>query len=296
MCFSTFCRKTQPKSYNLQYMLYSHFPHLEDKLVQILNTKKVSSAKELGVLLKTEGAVYSFQGIYKALNNLIHSEVIIKQGKNYLINEEWRGRSIKKLSIKTNTSLADGEKIYYELTSLVHHDLQWKNIVLPLHEEHPGDPIFFYNYHYIWTYLSDSRKQSELEYYKSFSETKTYSFCLIGSNSFQDRETKDLIRNDHVQVATGREPALVKGGYVTIFNDYIIITQLPKDLIRKIEECYQKTSTVTELEQSIRKLGIEKRRVQLIIERNKEKAKAIRKKLAPDFHIPKEVREQFELF
>jgi hypothetical protein len=112
----------------------------------------------------------------------------------------------------------------------------------------------------------------------------------------QDRETKDLIRNDYVQVATGREPALVKAGYVTIFNDYIITTQLPKDLIRKIEDCYQKTSSVTELEHSIRKLGIEKRRVQLIIERNKEKAKVIRKKLSPDFHIPKELREKFDLF
>ncbi len=277
-------------------MLYSHFPHLEDKIVQILNNNQTSSAKELGVLLKTEGVIYSFQGIYKALKNLIRSETIIKQGKSYLINEEWRNRIIKRLSTKTSTNLADGEKIHYELTSLIHHDLQWKNIVLPLHEEHPGDPIFFYNYHYIWTYLSDSRKQSELEYYKSFMETKTYSFCLIGSDSSQDRETKDLIRNDYVQVATGREPALVKAGYVTIFNDYIITTQLPKDLIRKIEDCYQKTNSVAELELSIRRLGIEKRRVQLIIERNKEKAKMVRKKISPDFHIPKELREKFELF
>jgi hypothetical protein len=277
-------------------MLYGQFPHLEDKIIQILNTKKTGSAKELGLLLRTEGEDYSFQGIYKALNNLINAEVVIKQSKNYSINEEWRSRIIKKLQPKSLTTINEGERVHYELTSLIHHDLQWKNIVLPLHEEHPSDPIFFYNYHYIWLFLSDSRKQSELDYYKSFNETKTHSFCLIGSNSSQDRETKDLIRNDYSQVATGREPALVKAGYVTIFNDYIITTQLPKDLIRKIEDCYQKTSSVTELEHSIRKLGIEKRRVQLIIERNKEKAKVIRKKLAPDFHIPKDLRDKFELF
>jgi hypothetical protein len=277
-------------------MLYSQFPHLEDRIVQILTTKKSLDAKELGLILRTEGEIYSFQGIYKSLHNLINAEVIIKQSKNYFINEEWRNRVIKKLQPVSTTPINEGEKIHYELTSLIHHDLQWKNIVLPLHEEHPNDPIFFYNYHYIWTYLSDSRKQSELDYYRSFIESKVYSFCLIGSNSPQDQETKRLIMNNYVQVATGREPSLGNTGYVTVFNDYIITTQLPKGLISKIEACYQKTNSTMTLEQSIRKLGIEKSRVRLIIERNKGKAKIIRKKLSPDFHIPKELREKFELF
>lgn len=294
--FSTFSGKTYRKSYNLHTMLYGQLPHLEDKIIQIINTKRTIPVKELIIFLRIEGERYSSQGVYKTLNNLIQAEVVIKQGKNYSINEEWRNRVIKKLQPKSLTNINEGEKVHYELTSLIHHDLQWKNIVLPLHEEHPSDPIFFYNHHYIWLFLSDSRKQSELDYYKSFSETKTYSFCLIGSSSFQDRATKDLIKNDYSQVATGREPALVKTGYITIFNDYIITTQLPKDLVGKIESCYQSTNSVFELERSIRKLGIEKRRVQLIIERNKEKAKLIRKKISPDFHIPKELRDKFELF
>ncbi len=277
-------------------MLYSNFQHLEDKIVQILIDKQPCSAKELGVLLKTESRPYSFQGIYKSLNNLLLSETLLKQGKRYLINEEWREGLIKKLSNNSPIELVDGEKMKYELGSLIHLDLQWKNVVLPLHKKYPLDPIFFYNYHYILILLSDSRKQSESEYCASFAKNKTWAFFLIGSNTSQDRAAKKLVANEYFQVATGREPSLAKTGYVTVFNDYVITTQLSTELIKKIEACYQKTDSLIELEQAIRKLGIEKRRVQLIIERNKEKAKVIRKKLAPDFHIPKELREKFELF
>ena len=86
-------------------MLYSQLPHLEDRIIQILNNQKTSSAKELGITLRTEGENYSFQGIYKAVNNLIDAEVVIKQGKYYSINEEWRNRVVKKMqpkSIATN--------------------------------------------------------------------------------------------------------------------------------------------------------------------------------------------------
>lgn len=175
-------------------MIYSNLENLEDKIIKLLNHQKSCSAKEIGNLLAKSGNSYSFQGVYKTLKQLLKSEVLLKSNKLYFINEEWRENIVKNFSNIFYAEIADGEKVKYELETLVHHDIQWKNIVLPLHKQFPTDPIFFYNYHYIWIFLNELRKQSELQYCKSFLKNKTYAFFLIGSNATQNKEIKKLFR------------------------------------------------------------------------------------------------------
>lgn len=275
-------------------MLFTFKETLEDKIIRYLVPRE-QTAKGLLKLLKNESDHYTIQALYVVLRGLSNVEVVVKRGTFYFLNEEWRSKVASQLGKRETTELSEGESVTYVLSSLIHHDLQWKNIVLPLHEAHPVDPIFFYSYHYIWIYLSESRKQSELDYYRSFIENKSYSFSLVGSNNQYDIEVKKNLQNDFVQWAVGTEH-FSKTDYITVFGDYIIITRLSKRLADEIEACYKKSANTQSLEEKLQKIGIEKKKVRLIVERNQDKAKKLRKKLSKEFFVSRQLVEEFKLY
>lgn len=274
-------------------MLFSNTKNLEDIVLELLLPHQ-KTAKMLLREIEDLGHSYSIQSIYDVLRGLIHSETIIKNGFYYSINEEWKSKLVQKFSEHSN-DIFDGEKNIFLLNSLTHHDLQWKNTLLPLHNKYPEDPIFFYNYHYIWIHLGETREQSELDYYRSFEQQKRYAFSLVGSHSPLEVETKKMIENDYVRIFIDDKP-IQSTGYITIINDYIITSYLPKKTIQEIEQCYKQAHSIPELRRLIQKIDFATKRVKIIIERNKEKAKKLRKKMAKDFYIPKELREKFDLF
>ena len=274
-------------------MLFSAHKNLEDIILEILVTEQ-KTAKVILKEVQKLGHSYTIQAIYNALHGLIVSEAVIKIGFYYKINEEWKSRLIDKLS-KPSEDMLDGEKTIFLLNSLTHQDLQWKNTILPLHNKYPKDPIFFYNYHYIWIHLGETREQSELDYYKSFEQQKRYAFSLVASHSPLEVETKKIIENDYVRIFIDDKP-IQSTGYITIINDYIITSYLQKKTIQEIEECYKHAKNIPELRRLIQKIDFKTKRVKIVIERDKEKAKKLRKKMAKDFYVPKELKEKFDLF
>ncbi len=276
-------------------MIFSKKESLEDKVLRYLVSKE-RTVKSMKKELSSQGVEVSIQGIYKVLRSLIGQEIVIKRGSLYSLLEEWRNNTIDILSKSNNRlELTDGESIKLELSSLSHLDQQWKNIVLPLHESHPNEPIFFYNYHYIWLYVSESRKQSELAYFASFMKNKSYAFSLIGSKNIHDIEVKKILQNDFVEWAVGTE-RFPKTDYPVVFNDYVMITRLSKQLTEKIDRCYEESLNLVTLEAKLQKIGTEKNKVKLIIERNKNKAKKLRKKLSKEFFVPRNLIKEFDLY
>ena len=275
-------------------MLFTNNEGLEDRVVRRL-IKGEFSVSQIQKLLKTESQKYSIQSIYAVLRRLVALEVVVKRGTIYYLNQEWKKKVVDRLQARGSLEIAEGESVSYNLFSLASSDLQWKNIVLPLHQQKPDEPIFFYNYHYIWTYLSESRKNSEREYFSALTKNKTNTFCLIGSTSPQDREVKRMIQNDFVRVTLGKK-IMSERDCMTIFGDYMITTSFLPSLVREIEKGYKQSPNVPALETLLYRLNIEKKRIRLIIERNHEKAKKIRKKFSTEFYIPKELTKKFDLY
>lgn len=275
-------------------MLFSTNEKLEDAVIRLINHEP-KTAKAILKTLISEGNKYTIQSVYGVLRELINDEVVIKNGFYYKINEEWKNKIIKHLSSVHYEELTDGEKTIFLLNSLSNYDIQWKNSILPLHHLYPEDPIFFYNYHYIWIHLGEAREQSELDYYKSFLDQKRYAFSLVGSHSALEVETKKMIENDYVRVFIDDKP-IQSTGYITIINDYIITTYLPTKTLDEVSIGYKKSKTVAELNNYLQDLDFRSGKLKIIIERNKDKAKKLRKKMSKDFHIPKELREKFDLF
>ncbi len=276
-------------------MISSKKESIEDMVVRILSDKSLS-VKGLKILLAKDEENITIQGIYKILRLLIQKEVVIKQGNIYSLSEEWRNGVIDLLNKKSRSlKLSEGEKIVFDFNSLAHLDQQWKNIILPLHDRYPDMPIFFYNPHETWIHLGDSRKKSEYEYYDSFLKNKNYGFALFGGKTIHDIKIKKELQSDYLQIALGIE-YFSKNEYPTIFADYIVTTKLSSKLAEEIEHIYQTSIDTAELESRLQKMGIEKKKVKLIIERDKEKAKKLRKKLSKEFFVPRELVEKYELY
>lgn len=275
-------------------MIFTQKETLEDRLIRLLVSSEFSVA-ELMEKLKNESSNYTIQAVYVALRSLVASESVIKRGKVYFLNEEWRMKVSAQMHAGKSINLSEGESITYHLSSLTHNDLQWKNVVLPLHESQKNNPVFFYNYHYIWIYLGKNRKKSELDYYAAFKSNETLAFCLIGSNSEQDKAVKRTIQNEFVQVSTGKK-LFPTNNYKTIIGDYIITNSFSPKFAEEIEDCYKKSPDIETLEEYLQSIGTEKKKIKLTIERNKTKAKSIRKRFSSEFYIPKDLINKFELF
>jgi hypothetical protein len=276
-------------------MLFSKKESLEDRIVRYLLPRELT-VKGIKKELAAEQVEVTIQGIYKVLRTLIAEEIIIKRGTLYSLSEEWRNNSVDLFNQSTDRfELAEGEKIAFDLTSLIHLDQQWKNIVLPLHEVHPNVPVFLYNPHEIWAHLSESRRSSEYAYYRSFAEQKTHAFCLFGGNTIHDRAIKKELQNEYLQIALGATP-FPKTDYPTIFGDYIITTRVSARLTEEIETTYQESADTETLESRLQKIGIEKKKVKLIIERDRAKAKKLRKKLSKEFFVPQALIKEFGLY
>jgi len=276
-------------------MIFSSKERVEDKVIrELLEGEK--TAKVLVNSLQKQNFPVTIQGVYKALKTLISEEIVIKRGKTYSLLEEWRKKIVEHFEQNTNQILlGEGEIIQFDLSSLIHLEQQWKNVILPLHNKNKNFPIFFYNSYYIWPYISENRKRSELQYYQSFLEDKKFAFSLVGNNDSKETETKKIFQNEFVQWALG-EKIFPDTDYPTIFADYIITTRISKQITEKIEEVYKTSDTLEELEDNLQKIGIEKKKVKLIIERNKEKAKKLRKKLSKEFFVPQELIQEFDLY
>lgn len=276
-------------------MLFSKKEVLEDRIIRLLlgNNQTVKSLRKH---LEKEDICVSIQAIYKALRMLTNEEITIKHSTDYSLNEEWRRNISERFDTKKEPlALSEGESIRFDLNSLVSLDQKWKNIVLPLQDKFKGIPVFSYNPHEIWIHLSKSREKSELEYYKSFEKNRTMFYALSGGKTKHDLEIAKLLKNSYVKTSTGYMP-FPNTEYPLIINDYIITTKITLKMSTKIENIYNMSISVSELKHELQTIGIEKVRLKVIIERNKEKAKKLRKRIAKDFHVPKELREKFDLF
>lgn len=275
-------------------MIFGKQENLEDKIIKILTEKQ--SVKNIQRKLLDYQENVTVQGIYRILKLLTENEIVIKQGKSYEINKEWTLQMKEFLGTKKEViNLNNQNKVQFELKSLIELDQQWKNVIIPLQENFPEYPVFMFNPHKFWIHLSKSRKESEEKYYKTFLKNKHYLFSIIGGDTNFDKIDRKNIQNEYVRIETGNQ-IMSEHNYLIIIQDYLIITQIPQKIAHAITVVYQKNTTTTEFENNLKSLGIEKKKIKLVIERNKEKAKKLRKTMAKNFYIPKEIREKFDLF
>jgi len=271
-------------------------PHteLDDLIIKILITNGEQEAYEIRKELVNKGHNVTLQAIYKRLRNLLKAEIILKNKKSITINNEWKKDFINLLESNTNIpKLKTGESIVYSFKELSSIDAYWKHTMTPIEKHFLNQPVFLYNPYELWIELSD-RRQSEIDYIKKFTIDKRYCFFLLGKDNTQHKDFKQLYQSDYMRISLNAKGFSDKD-YIAVVADYIVTTKLSPAIVKTIENIYASTKP-EELSKKIEKIFAKSAAIKLKIERNENKAKKLRKKIAKDFYIPKELKEKFDLF
>jgi hypothetical protein len=267
---------------------------LYDHIIEALLVNE-ASVSQIESYLTGKNTKVTIQGIYKALRELIAEDIVVKQKKKYSINNVWRKKVGELFSKHTAFSLSSGENVTYRFTKLVHLDAFWKHTLNDLLKESGNFPNFDYVPHQFWFYTR-GRRESELEYYTTYENTKTYLFSTIGGITPMDKRMKEHEQTNYHQVHLSEKSPFSRREHATIMGSYIIVTKVSAKLAYATDELYLKVTDEKILETELNKLFSDYGTIKLSIEHNQKKASVLRKKLATNFYIPKEIHNKFKLF
>ena len=237
----------------------------------------------------------SVQGIYKTLRELLAEDIIVKHKTIYTISNVWRDRLLKIVSQDFGFKLQSNEEISYKFNTIENTDAFWKHMFQDIRNEVKDFPVFHFTPHQYWLMIP-SRKQSEEDYYKAYEQEKIYSFNIIGGETVFDSERKRALSSHFNQVTTDSKINFNRRDHLSVIGPYIITTRVSVTLARVTDRLYETCSTEKELQAKLEPEFKKHGSVTMTVEHNLEKAKSMRKKMSADFHIPRELREKFDLF
>lgn len=263
-------------------MLYSKDSSLEDRIVELITDAR-TTIKSLHARLKRE-EILSLRAVYKAINKLINAGVLLKVGKQVIVDHEWAKRVSNMLGSASAPTLLNGERAVYTFVSVEHLDSFWKTIVLPLEKSSSAREIFFYNPHNFWAYLP-ARKESEDAYYQHFSDAGHHGFFTVGGNSEADAEFKRKYQHEYLQIDLRNIRFLRETDHITILGSFIITVRLSKRLAEHINTLYASEKAMYQVLPGIIDACQKPGKIRFIIENNFAKALRLKKILAKNFYF-----------
>lgn len=171
----------------------------------------------------------------------------------------------------------------------------WKHTIQDIQIELKGYPVFHADPHNFW-YLVPGREESEIDYYKNFETLRTYVFNIIGGTTSFDKKLKQDYLHDYQQYHFDNDYPFNRRDHLSVIGPYIITTRVSVTLAHVTDRLYETCFTEKELQEKLEPEFKKHGSVMMTVEHNEGKAKKLRKKMSADFHIPREVREQFDLF
>lgn len=267
-------------------MLYSKEGTVDDRIVE-LTLSTPASIKSLHETIAREQSL-TLRAVYKAVNKLIDSGVLLKVGKQVMVDQEWAKRAADTIGTASGPLLSAGERAAYTFTSVEHLDAFWKTVILPLERSSKVLESFFYNPHNFWAYLP-ARKESEDVYYRHFNERR-YGFFTIGGESEADKEFKRTYQREFFQVDLRNIALFRRTDHVTVLGSFIITVRLGKKLAERIDSLYASDQTTENLLREVIVLCQKPGKMRMIVEHNAPKAIKMRKVLAKNFYIQQATR------
>jgi hypothetical protein len=275
-------------------MIFGINKTIEDSIIEALKTS-MFSVLDLQKILEKDEIYVSIQAIYKSIRKLMISDIIVKNDKKYSISSLWIKKIQNTFPIKTKIKLEKGETITYKFTHIEHIDIFWKDIVFNIHDENHTSPVFYANAHNFW-YLFPGRKESDANYYQYLIKNNQYIFGLIGGKTPLDKLLKQEYGHDFVKFHFDDKFPISRRDHITIIDSYIITARISNSLVPKIDNLYLESKNEDELKQQLYSLLIKPGKMTLSIENNETKARKLRKRMAKDFYIPRELVEKYDLF
>lgn len=272
-------------------MLLGYKKEIADEIVALLSEGSLTTL-ELQAKIKSSKKITK-QGFYKALQELITNEIVIKNKQIILLNSTWINKLqlfISKINENYSTelsntliNLSEGESLVYYFTSLVSLDTFWKHYFLIIARNGNYENIVFYNPHEFWSLFVF---ESENFMYEWISINKKIAYEIIGNNTQLDRVTTQHIKKYGINIAYEPKPSYKNNVFPAVIGDYIIETVLDKKTANAIDNIYRENNMWnakldTQLNLILKNIS----RSKVVISRNSKRANSIRTKLLKKYFI-----------
>ncbi|MDB5259505.1 MAG: hypothetical protein JWO73_713 [Candidatus Taylorbacteria bacterium] len=255
-----------------------------DRIVKILLLKP-NTASEISRKLKEHGFYLSVSGLYKALKQLEAADIAIRSKGIFSISSEWK-KAMSEMLTQHDISpeIEEGESMAFEVSSASQMDKLWKHYMFILERDTEGAGIYFYGSHNFWIRMPD-RKKSE-EDFIAYTKKRRMIVChTIGYPSRFDKNFARKHKSDTYQIHFESVPTFSHLDNITLFGDYILNTKIDEKLFKLIDDAYRNAKDDAELMRMIESAVQQKHRYKLKLERNKNKAERLRKRLGTHFVI-----------
>lgn len=213
-------------------MIGSQLKTLKEEIIEILLEKPMSS-KRIHVVLKNKNIDVTIQAIYKQLNTLLESEVILKNKKTYIINNEWIKNVSKIIDVQEIELPEEGEKFTYKFNSLQNLDAHWKHVTESFNKTLGNEPMFLYSYHQFWIY-TPTREESERKFAGEFINKKQYTFYVIGGITDLDKKYRNSFKDSYYKVENYSIKSLKEKEHILVIGNFIINVRVPDDITKKL--------------------------------------------------------------
>ena len=268
-------------------MLLSSNPDIKEKIISLLAKGSIDSI-ELQKQVSIEKNVTK-QGFYKALRELVVEEVVVKNKQTVALSNLWINKlqsfvtEVDEQYKQSNDFIAlqEGENITYHFKTLESLDLFWMHQFFIIAKQFKDEPILFYNSHEFWSLF---RYQEQSLLYRWIKSNKRKVYFVIGGTSSLDKETTSYIAPFGLEMHYSDESIIQRNYFFTVIGEYIVSTILDTNTARAVDTLYKKypkwnEAVANELSEILSRL----RRSKVVIERNKNKAEKLRKKLMKYF-------------
>lgn len=270
-------------------MLLDSTPTIKEHIITTLSTGAMDSVI-LQERISRENSITK-QGFYKALRELVASEVVVKNKQLVLLNNVWVNKlndflgtidtNYQRNAENTFLGLEEGESLVYHFKTIPSLDALWMHNFFLVAKKESEEPIIFYNSHEFWSLF---RFAEESFMYKWIKDNKRENYLVMGSNTDMDRSTTQYIKDMGLNVAYEETPSFNKNYFTTVIGDYILDTILDMNTANAIDKLYKSNAVWNEgVAKELEGILCRLKRSKVVISKNKKKAEQIKKKLTKYF-------------
>jgi hypothetical protein len=268
---------------NIVFSILSHEYPL--KLIELTNYVR-----------KRYGRSVTFQAVRKAALELVESEVLVKNNKEFQINTDWLLKSKQTIDglyeeltnkkQKTHSVDSVGSEIsVFTFESL--NDLMkfWQELIDNwfLKFKKTDYPINCYQAGHVWEVLLHIEMEEKIMSHMKKKGIKSY--ALISNNTLLDKNVAKFYNKIGVKTTINHtNNSFDKAYYVGTYGDLIIQTSYPKLLVHQLDEFFKKNNSLENLDISELSAIVNKKiKMKLIVIKNLEMAKQINKTILDQF-------------
>ena len=267
----------------------------KDLVISLLVDEYPLNAKQITNKIKNKfGVSVTFQGVYKAINQLINNDVLVKDGKNIQISKNWitnaksfidslQRKYFEETKAVSKSAIGEDIQVYY-FDNIIALDKFWNNILEAWFKDSTlKDEYLTQQSGHTWYVLGQLEEETAI--LNSIKEKNLKFYILSDGNTFLDKWSGRYYKSQKFFYATNKSrKKRPKNHYFIIYGDYIMESVYPDDLTTELDTIYDNVKEITDLNlNELIKVLRKKTQLKITIMKNSVLAKRLRKDILKHF-------------